>query len=56
MKRKNNNRSYEKPGDNCGIESGGVDINRNYDFHWGTPDGPCDGSYAGPHAFSEPES
>jgi|GEM_PF-6899428 len=37
----------------------GTDINRNYPFHWnegGTGSHPCDSSYPGPSALSEPES
>ncbi|XP_053982799.1 carboxypeptidase B-like [Hylaeus volcanicus] len=40
----------------------GVDPNRNFDYHWGEVDNrgasqdPCDETYAGPHAFSEPET
>jgi hypothetical protein len=37
----------------------GVDPNRNWDFHWGergASDDPCDETYAGPRAFSEPET
>ena len=37
----------------------GVDPNRNFDFHWnevGSSDNPCTDIYAGPRAFSEPET
>ncbi|XP_059224568.1 carboxypeptidase B1 [Stomoxys calcitrans] len=37
----------------------GVDLNRNFDFHWsqvGSSDNPCDIDYHGPKAFSEPEA
>ncbi|KAJ9590885.1 hypothetical protein L9F63_016090, partial [Diploptera punctata] len=36
----------------------GVDPNRNFDIHWtdGTGDGPCEETYPGPNAFSEPET
>jgi hypothetical protein len=37
----------------------GTDINRNYPFHWnegGAGSNPCDSSYPGPSALSEPES
>ncbi|VDD95176.1 unnamed protein product [Enterobius vermicularis] len=37
----------------------GVDLNRNFDFHWaetGTSPIPCSNIYHGEHAFSEPES
>ncbi|XP_063243654.1 carboxypeptidase B-like [Bacillus rossius redtenbacheri] len=37
----------------------GVDLNRNFDYHWGeagASDDPCADTYAGPRAFSEPES
>jgi hypothetical protein len=37
----------------------GVDLNRNFDFHWGTvdsSDNPCNEVYHGEYAFSEPET
>jgi len=37
----------------------GVDLNRNWAYHWGekgSSDDPCHETYAGPRAFSEPES
>ncbi|CAH2086528.1 unnamed protein product [Euphydryas editha] len=37
----------------------GVDVDRNWDYHWGEKDSsndPCADNYAGPHPFSEPES
>ncbi|XP_043264930.1 carboxypeptidase B-like [Colletes gigas] len=40
----------------------GVDPNRNFGYHWGEMESggassdPCDETYAGPHAFSEPET
>jgi carboxypeptidase T len=38
----------------------GVDVNRNYPFHWGSDDGssgdPCAEDYRGPSAGSEPET
>lgn len=37
----------------------GVDLNRNYAYHWGekgTSQRPCSEIYAGPKAFSEPET
>ena len=37
----------------------GVDPNRNFDYHWneiGASDNPCTDVYAGPRAFSEPET
>ncbi|CAL8101893.1 unnamed protein product [Orchesella dallaii] len=37
----------------------GVDLNRNFDFHWGeagTNDDPCRNTYPGPYPFSEPEA
>jgi len=37
----------------------GVDLNRNFDFHWGengVKDDPCANTYHGPHPFSEPEA
>ena len=49
-----------------GIGCGGVDLNRNFGFHWrdvltplhiqGGSDLPCTETYAGPSAWSEPES
>ena len=55
LKRKNNNRENE--GNlNCPIATQGVDINRNYGYHWGNTNDACSDSYPGPHAFSEKES
>jgi len=37
----------------------GVDLNRNWDWHWAESSAshdPCDDTFAGPHAFSEPET
>ena len=37
----------------------GVDLNRNFDFHWGetgASEDPCNERYAGPRPFSEPET
>ncbi|CAO3566094.1 unnamed protein product [Mortierella alpina] len=37
----------------------GVDINRNWEFHWnegGSSDDPCEDDYRGPYAFSTPEA
>ncbi|KAJ9586558.1 hypothetical protein L9F63_028399, partial [Diploptera punctata] len=37
----------------------GVDMNRNWNFHWGetgASDDPCQETYAGPRPFSEPEA
>lgn len=37
----------------------GVDMNRNWDFHWGekgASDDPCKETFAGSRAFSEPET
>ncbi|PNF25142.1 Carboxypeptidase B [Cryptotermes secundus] len=37
----------------------GVDMNRNWNFHWGevgASDDPCQETYAGPRPFSEPET
>ena len=55
LKRKNNDRRFEN-GANCPLALQGVDINRNYGYLWGNNLPPCSESYAGPHAFSEPES
>ena len=44
---------------NKGSKCVGVDINRNYPFHWGgegSSHDPCSQTYAGPSALSEPES
>ena len=45
----------------CTIESGGVDLNRNYDYKFGldnkgSSDNPCQEDYRGPEPFSEPET
>ncbi|MCU0306092.1 MAG: hypothetical protein MUC56_18710 [Thermoanaerobaculales bacterium] len=54
--RKNTNESY------CGATSSnrGADLNRNYDFYWGCCGGssgdPCDQTYRGASAASEPET
>lgn len=55
LKRKNNDRRFEN-GANCPLAYQGVDINRNYGYLWGNNLGPCSESFAGPHAFSEPET
>lgn len=37
----------------------GVDLNKNFDFHWGeseASDDPCREGFAGPEPFSEPET
>ncbi|XP_072943949.1 carboxypeptidase A2-like [Epargyreus clarus] len=37
----------------------GVDVDRNWDYHWGEKDSSrdaCSENYAGPHPFSEPET
>ncbi len=54
--RKNTNENY------CGVTSTnrGADLNRNYSFYWNYCSGcssgsPCDGTYRGPSAASEPE-
>ncbi|KAF5269910.1 hypothetical protein FQR65_LT05709 [Abscondita terminalis] len=42
-----------------GIKCDGVDPNRNFDFHWSETGGStdeCSNNYAGPKAFSEPET
>ena len=60
---------YNLIGQSCGI---GVDLNRNWDFHWGeststsdnpyqklkrrNDNGPCSEKYHGPHPFSELET
>lgn len=45
----------------CDIVSGGVDLNRNYDFKFalderGSSGDPCQEDYRGEYAFSEPET
>ena len=47
--------------DNPGTACDGVDLNRNFDVLWGVTQGqtscsPCSDIYAGPSAFSEPET
>jgi murein tripeptide amidase MpaA len=47
--------------DNPGTACDGVDLNRNFDVLWGVTQGqtscsPCSDVYAGPSAFSEPET
>lgn len=47
--------------DNPGTSCDGVDLNRNFDVLWGVTQGqtscsPCSDVYAGPSAFSEPET
>merc|ERR1719150_3653298 len=44
---------------NAGSDCVGVDANRNWSFHWmedGASGNPCSDTYAGGHAFSEPET
>ena len=44
---------------NGGAKCMGVDLNRNYPFHWGgegSSKNPCEENYAGKNALSEPES
>jgi hypothetical protein len=44
---------------NAGTSCIGVDLNRNYNYHWigpGSTSGPCTETYRGPSAFSEPET
>lgn len=53
--RKNTNEAYCSPTSN----NRGADLNRNFAFQWGCCGGsstnPCDGTYRGPSAASEPE-
>lgn len=58
IKRKNADRQFEaKFNVTCDQKwQQGVDINRNYGYLFGNDKGPCDESFAGPHAFSEPET
>lgn len=57
LQRKNTNTSY---GGNCLVPAGGVDLNRNSFFKWGTINAPtesfCSQTYPGPVAVSEPET
>ncbi|MFI5348006.1 MAG: M14 family metallopeptidase [Elusimicrobiota bacterium] len=51
-------RKNMRPGGRTG-SSTGVDLNRNYAWHWGTSGAspyPADETYRGPSAFSEPET
>ena len=53
--RKNTNENY------CGVTSTnrGADLNRNFSYQWGgagSSSSPCDGTYRGPSANSEPET
>jgi len=54
--RKNTNENY------CGVTSNnrGADLNRNFTYMWnccgGSSDNPCDSTYHGPYAGSEPET
>jgi carboxypeptidase T len=44
---------------NSGASCAGVDLNRNYGYHWGSggaSNNPCSDIYMGPQAFSEPET
>jgi len=52
--RKNTNENY------CGVTSNnrGADLNRNFNYQWGgagSSSNPCDATYRGPAADSEPE-
>lgn len=50
-------RKNTHPYGSCGALSYGVDLNRNNDFMWGSGSMyPCDETYQGPEAVSEPES
>ncbi|OWF56396.1 carboxypeptidase B-like isoform X2 [Mizuhopecten yessoensis] len=44
----------------CGSDEMGVDLNRNFAYHWNPANGgsydQCEETYAGPHALSEPET
>ncbi len=54
-----NNRLWRKNRRDNGDGSFGVDLNRNYGFHWGGPGSSGDTfseTYRGPSAFSEPET
>ncbi|MCD4822900.1 MAG: hypothetical protein K8R11_12825, partial [Methanococcoides sp.] len=54
--RKNTNQTYCSPTSNYR----GADLNRNFQFKWnccgGSSDSPCDPTYHGPYAASEPET
>ena len=58
MIRKN---QHKDPAHKCPGETGGVDLNRNYAYEFGVDNqgsdaDPCDESYRGKAAFSEPET
>jgi carboxypeptidase T len=61
-KRKNMNRENEKVLPCEYEETGGIDLNRNYDWEFnstlipGSSDNPCSETYRGPYPFSEPET
>ncbi|KOC69482.1 Carboxypeptidase B [Habropoda laboriosa] len=53
------NRLWRKTRSSRGSSCRGVDGNRNYDMEWmaiGASNNPCSDTYAGPKAFSEPET
>lgn len=54
------NRMWRKTRSASTIFCYGVDLNRNFDFHWmaneGASSNPCAGEYAGSRPFSEVES
>ncbi len=50
-------RKNTHPYGSCGAADYGVDLNRNYDWHWGgAGTDPCEDTYQGPSAASEPET
>lgn len=52
-------RKTRQPYRYAGLSCLGADPNRNFDFHWneeGASSIPCMDTFAGPHAFSEPET
>ncbi|XP_017840942.1 carboxypeptidase B [Drosophila busckii] len=52
-------RKTRQPYRQLGLTCYGADPNRNFDFHWneeGASSSPCMDTFAGPHAFSEPET
>lgn len=57
--RKNADNAQSSCADSHPPNSFGVDLNRNYDYKWGTigaSSAPCDLTYRGPSGFSEPET
>jgi hypothetical protein len=49
-------RKNRRPTCETDSEAGGVDLNRNFDYHWTKSSDPCDLEYSGTEPFSEPET